>query len=260
MQRKSCVISLSKHDNSSLIVESVKLKDALCYTVINDLAVKHDLMDDCNVMHHIELLVKDGLPIDDFVPELLKVSKGKIIDDMLHLMARFCACEKKIAKLEMKLNMSMSSDECMIFRLGSVNDPISYKSSDALPCNSCDSLLSKNKNLNVAIADLKSELDIVKSYASMPCDICVALHNDLDTARDEISLMKSNAFLPCGSCESLLAEIDNLKLAHTTCVNELEHARAEICEMKSCLAACALWFSMMVLALLLVIIMIPCLM
>jgi hypothetical protein len=31
----------------------------------------------------------------------------------------------------------------------------------------------------------------------------------------------------------LLAEINNLKLTHTTCVDELEHARAEICDMKS---------------------------
>jgi hypothetical protein len=31
----------------------------------------------------------------------------------------------------------------------------------------------------------------------------------------------------------LLAEINDLKLSHTTCVDELEHARAEICDMKS---------------------------
>ena len=32
--------------------------------------------------------------------------------------------------------------------------------------------------------------------------------------------------------ESLLAEISKLKLTHTTCVEQLEHARAEINEMK----------------------------
>jgi hypothetical protein len=31
----------------------------------------------------------------------------------------------------------------------------------------------------------------------------------------------------------LLAEINDLKLTHTTCVDELEHARAEICDMIS---------------------------
>jgi hypothetical protein len=30
----------------------------------------------------------------------------------------------------------------------------------------------------------------------------------------------------------LLAEIKELKLIHTTCADELEHARAEICDMK----------------------------
>ena len=67
----------------------------------------------------------------------------------------------------------------------------------------------------------------------MPCNSCDVLHNDLYKARDEIALMKRNASLPCGSCESLLAEIDNLKLTHSTCVDELKRARAEICEMKS---------------------------
>jgi hypothetical protein len=31
----------------------------------------------------------------------------------------------------------------------------------------------------------------------------------------------------------LHAEINEVKLTHTTCVDELEHARAEICDMKS---------------------------
>jgi hypothetical protein len=59
------------------------------------------------------------------------------------------------------------------------------------------------------------------------------LYKDLDKARDEIDLLKSNASLPCVSCESLLAEINELKLTHTTCVDELEHARAKIDEISS---------------------------
>ena len=56
---------------------------------------------------------------------------------------------------------------------------------------------------------------------------------DLDKAKDEIALLKSNASLPCVSCESLIAEINELKLTPTTCVEQLEHARYEIYEMKS---------------------------
>jgi len=106
-------------------------------------------------------------------------------------------------------------------------------SSDALPCNSCSSLLAKNDDLNASLACLKSENDTLKSNASMPCNSCVALHSDLDKARDEVVLLKSNASLPCASCESLIAEIKELKLTHTTCVEQLEHARAEINEIKS---------------------------
>ena len=94
-------------------------------------------------------------------------------------------------------------------------------------------LTRKNDNLNSSLNCLRSENEILKSNASMPCNSCVASNDDLYKARDEIALIKSNASLPCGSCESLLAEINELKLTHTTCVEQLEHARAEICEMKS---------------------------
>ena len=80
---------------------------------------------------------------------------------------------------------------------------------------------------------LKAENDLLKFNASMPRNSCVSLHNDLDLARNKIALLKSNASLPCVSCESLLAKINDLKLTHSTCVEELEHAKAEICEMKS---------------------------
>jgi hypothetical protein len=49
-------------------------------------------------------------------------------------------------------------------------------------------------------------------------------------ARSKILLLESNAFLSCVSCEFLHAEINELNLTHTTCVDELEHARAEICD------------------------------
>jgi len=74
---------------------------------------------------------------------------------------------------------------------------------------------------------------LLKSNASKPCNSCIALNDDLDKARDDTALLKSNASLPCVSCESLLAEIEELKLTQTTCVDQLEHARVKICEMKS---------------------------
>ena len=66
----------------------------------------------------------------------------------------------------------------------------------------------------------------------MPCNSCIALNDNLDKSRDEIALVKSNASLPCVLCESLLAEIKELKLTNTTCVDELDHVRAEICKIK----------------------------
>jgi hypothetical protein len=63
---------------------------------------------------------------------------------------------------------------------------------------------------------MKSEIDLLKSNASMPCNSCVALNDDLLNARSNISLLESNASSPCVSCESLLAEIKELKLTHTS--------------------------------------------
>jgi len=48
-----------------------------------------------DVMGRVELKVKDGLQTDDLVPELLKVSKDELINIMLHLVSRVCACDKK---------------------------------------------------------------------------------------------------------------------------------------------------------------------
>jgi hypothetical protein len=91
----------------------------------------------------------------------------------------------------------------------------------------------ENEHLNLSLANLQSEIDMLESNASTPCNSCVALNDELDMARSKIALLESSASLPCVSCESLLAEINDLKLTHTTCVDELEHARAKICDMKS---------------------------
>ena len=48
-----------------------------------------------DVKGRVELKVKDGLQTDDLVPELLKVSKDELINIMLHLVSRVCACDKK---------------------------------------------------------------------------------------------------------------------------------------------------------------------
>ena len=87
-------------------------------------------------------------------------------------------------------------------------------------------VIRKIAKLEYSYDALKFENKMLKSNASMPCNSCDVLRNDLDKARDEIALLKSNASLPCDSCESLLADFNEMKLIHTTCVDELEHARA----------------------------------
>ena len=121
------------------------VKERAYTTSLNDIVFDNDNDDDVplcpnkdennlDVMDRIELLVKDGLSTDDLVPELLKVSKDKLINDILHLVTRICACDKKIVKLE----------------------------------NSCDDMLSKNVDLSSSLACLKSENEMLKSSAVRP--------------------------------------------------------------------------------------------
>jgi hypothetical protein len=97
----------------------------------------------------------------------------------------------------------------------------------------CDNLDFENDELRTSLANLQSEIDLLKCNASMLCNSCVALNINLDMARSKIALLETSASMPCVSCESLIDEINELKLTHTTCVDELEHDRAEICEFKS---------------------------
>jgi hypothetical protein len=67
----------------------------------------------------------------------------------------------------------------------------------------------------------------------MSFNSCVALNDEHDMARCKIAFLESSASLPCTSCESLLADFNQLlKLTHTTCVDDLAHARAEIYELR----------------------------
>ena len=77
-----------------------KIKERAYATSLDDLNIKLDSEDDLDVMARVELMVKDELPTGDLIPEFLKVSKDELINGMLHLVSRVCACDKKIAKLE----------------------------------------------------------------------------------------------------------------------------------------------------------------
>lgn len=172
-----------------------------------------DLNKDSETMALMRLLVDGMLQEDDLQRKLHKMSRGILSQGIIGLFTRLCACSEVIAELK-----------------------------DNLPqnCNSCDNMVQANANLKSAIEWLRYENSTLKNYASMPCNSCVALNDNLEKAMDEIMLLESNASLPCVSCESLLAEIKELKLTHTTCVDELEHARSIISELESMPSVCSL--------------------
>jgi chromosome segregation ATPase len=152
------------------------------------------------------------------------MSRGRLAQGIIGLFTRLCAHGELIFELKKKLEMS---------RLGSVNASTSCKSSMSLPCSSCDSLRLDHDKLKRELRRNVILLESANEVIGLPCFACKDLRKDLDCARDELTLLKSNASLPCASCESLLAEINELKLTHSTCVDELKHARAKIDEISS---------------------------
>src|SRR6266540_4020308 len=163
------------------------------------------------VMELVCLFEDGNIQEDELQSKFLKMSRAKLSQGMIYMFTRFCAHTERILELE-----------C------------------ATACNTCDDLLASYKNVEREVQScykelhaLKSQNEMLKSNASMPCNSCVALQNDLDRARDEVVLLESNASLPCVSCESLVAEINELKLTHITCVEQLEHAKTKIVEIES---------------------------
>lgn len=110
----------------------------------------------------------------------------------------------------------------------------------SMPCNDCDTL-----RLN--IDDLKHELrrsaillESANSVIDASSFTSANLREQLDDVKNELALLQSTTSLPCGSCESLHANLNELKLAHSTCVDELKHARAKIVELDSMPSLCSL--------------------
>jgi predicted nuclease with TOPRIM domain len=170
---------------------------------------------------------------DDLQDKLMKRGRVKLSQGIICLFTRLCAYG------EMNVELKNSSLPCKYYdALCAENEKLQHETScrnkhvEALK-RACNNLDFENDELRSSLANLQSEIDLLKSNASMPCNSCVALNINLDVARSKIALLEKSASLPCVSCESLLAKINELKLTHTTCVDELERARAEICELKS---------------------------
>jgi hypothetical protein len=147
---------------------------------------------------------------DDLQDKLIKRSKVNLSQGIIGLFTCLCADGKMLVELK--------------------NSPLPCKSCDALcaeneklkpetSCRNkhvkalrraCDNLEFENDELRSSLAKLQSEIDLLKSNASMSRNSCVALDINLDVARSKIALLETNAAFPCVSCESLLAEINEL--------------------------------------------------
>jgi hypothetical protein len=139
-----------------------------------------EMKDDREVMDVLKSVLDGKCVDDDFLPELLKMNKGKFIKGILTLISRVVACDVKIDKLERKVEK--------------------YNSRYS---NACDYLLSNNYKMLRTIACLNSEIELLKVNVS------------------------------CDSCVDMIAENKKLKLDYSTCVEQLEIARAQIIEINS---------------------------
>jgi FtsZ-binding cell division protein ZapB len=188
-----------------------------------------ELKEDKEAMALMRILVA----LEDYLQDkLMKRSKVKLTQCIISLFTRLCAYGEMNVEIKNSPLLCKSCD-ALCAENEKLKDETNCRNKHVEALRSaCDNLDFENDELRSSLANLQSEIDLLKSNASMPCNSCVALNNDLDVARSKIALLETSASSPCASCESLLAEINELKLTHTTCVDELEHARVEICDMK----------------------------
>jgi hypothetical protein len=123
----------------------------LCLLAIEDDKKRSGLMKvDREVMDVLKLVLDGEFADKDFLPELLKMNKGKLVKGILTLIPRVVACDVKIDKFERKVEK--------------------YKSRYS---NACDSLLSDNYKMIHTIACLNSEIELLKLNVS--CDSYVGM-------------------------------------------------------------------------------------
>jgi hypothetical protein len=88
---------------------------------------------------------------------------------------------------------------------------------------------------DVKIDKLERKVEKYKSIYSNACDSLFSVNykmiHTMTCLNSEIELLKSN--VSCDSCVGMLAENEKLKLDYSTCVEQLEIARAEIIEINS---------------------------
>jgi hypothetical protein len=141
-----------------------------------------------------------GITIEDDheVMDILKsVLDGKCADD--DLLPEFLKINKgKLIKDILNLFPRVVACDAKIDKLERKAEKYKSKYSDA-----CDSFLSDNYKMICTIACLNSEIELLKSNVS------------------------------CDSCVDMLTENEKLKLDYSTCVEQLEIARAEIIEINS---------------------------
>uniref|UniRef100_J3LVC4 Uncharacterized protein n=1 Tax=Oryza brachyantha TaxID=4533 RepID=J3LVC4_ORYBR len=96
-----------------------------------------------------------------------------------------------------------------------------------------ESLIDLNDDLKTSFASMTSEINALKCNASMLCDSCVALHDELASAKVEIDNIKSLSKIECDSCTKIIAKKEKINLAYVSRVDQLEKAKAEINKFKA---------------------------
>jgi hypothetical protein len=163
----------------------------------------------------------------------MKISKVKLTQGIISLFTHLCAYGEMNVEHKNSLLPCKSCDALCVENEKLKHETNCRKEHVEALRRACNYLDFENDELRSSLANLQSEIDLLKFNAFIPCNSCVALNDELDMIRIKIALLESSASLPCTSCQSLLADFNQLKLPHTTCVDELEHAKAEICELES---------------------------
>jgi hypothetical protein len=191
-----------------------------------------EIKDDREVMDILKYVLDGKCVDDDFLPELLKMNKGKLVKGILTLIPQVVACDAKIDKLKRKVekfnsryyntcDFLLSDNYKMIHTIACLNSEIELLKAN-MSCASCVGMLAENKKLKLDYSTCVEQLEIAmteiieinfmhsSTYSStLNNNTCIDSNDNHDALLDINTYNVST--ISCASCNDLKHDIDDLK-------------------------------------------------
>jgi hypothetical protein len=116
--------------------------------------------------------------VEDLQDNLMKRIKVKLTQGIISLFTRLCSYGEMNVELKNSSLPCKSCDSLLVENNIVRGETLEF-------ANDVSTLLRKNEELKSSIVCLIDEINLLKSNASMPCNSCVSLNDELDMSRSK---------------------------------------------------------------------------